>query len=69
MFSHLSSLVMFVFIALAVAKPLPDPSPEIELIQRASFATVYSGCTAVSAIVLINTCSMLNLIIGEYGKH
>jgi len=52
MFSHLSSLVSLVFVALAVATPLPDPSPEIELIQRVSLATVYSGCTAANTVAL-----------------
>lgn len=60
MFSHFSSLITVVYISLAVATPLPDASPEIELIERASLATVYSGCTAVSADGLINICSMLN---------
>ena len=50
MFARFSSLVTFVYISLAVATPLPDPSPEIELIERASLATVYSSCKAVSLI-------------------
>ena len=57
MFARLSTFVFALTAArIAVAHPLahpePHPEPEMDLVERAGLATVYSQCTTVSYFVM-----------------